>query len=255
MTKTQHNKISPINEHFDAFIVFGYGPVLPGPRPGSGRLNEYGRIAALGAGMLYRACHTTFIIPTGGKTGGSDKPAEAELIAKIIVSRFNISEDVFIIENKASNTILNIVYSANIIDRIGLSSENLLFVAMGFHIPRIKEICSIVGLYGHFVAAEKVVEKRSRRHRKLLSRLLSPERERYAKALAEQERWLRGLKEIPEYWLPEMANIENDDRFLKVLQIERIRPFLQYHGTDPGSTSPDDLRMWLRTIPRKLPAP
>ena len=244
------------SKHFEALIVFGYGPVLPTKcRSISGKLNEYGRITALGAGMLYEKHHPQFIIPTGGKTGGLDKPSEAELIVQIIRSRFDIPESVFIVEDKATNTIQNIIYSANIIDRLGLDSQSLLFIAMGFHIQRIKEICAIVGLDGRFVAAEKVVERRSQMHRKLLSKLLSPERERFAKTLAEQERWLRGLREIPEYWLPEMAKVENNDRLMKIVRVERIQPFLQLHGIDPDHTPPNELRVWLRKMPRKLPVP
>ena len=255
MSRKPHDNFAE-NKRFEALIVFGYGPVLSARcRSVAGRLNEYGRITALGAGMLYQKYYPQFIIPTGGKTGGLDKPSEAELIVRMLRSRFGIPENVFIIEDKATNTIQNVIYSANIIDRLELNPQNLLLIAMGFHIQRIKEISAIVGLSGKFVAAEKVVERRSQMHRKLLSKLLSPERERYAKVLAEQQRWLRGLREIPEYWLPEMAKVENESRLMKILREERIQPFLQLHGIDPDRISPDELRMWLRKMPRKFPAP
>lgn len=242
------------SEHVKTFIVFGYGPVLPTRcRYVSGKLNEYGRITALGAGMLYQKYRPQFIIPTGGKTGGLDKPSEAELIVRILKTIFAIPEDTFIIEDTAMNTIQNIIYSANIVDRLGLDPKDLLFISMGFHIQRIKEICAIVGLSGRFVSAEKIVERRSRRHRRLLSKLLSPKREQYAKILSEQERWLRGLREIPEYWLPEMEKIENNNRLIDILKLKKVQPLLQSHGIDPDRTSPEDVRIWLRKIPRKFP--
>ena len=62
---------------FDALIVFGYGRVQPRSAPSSGKLNLYGRLNALAAGMIFQACEIRRIIPTGGRTGGDDRPSEA----------------------------------------------------------------------------------------------------------------------------------------------------------------------------------
>ena len=124
---------------------------------------------------------------------------------------------------------------------------------MGFHLPRIGEICSLVGLGGTLVAAEEVVGARSARHRRLLERLLRPENESYARMLADQERGFRGLRELPEYWLPPMAGIESPARLRRILAAERIQPFLRHHGIDAGATAPDTLRAWLRSIDRQFP--
>jgi len=200
---------------FDAIIAFGYGPVQPGATPNSSRLNVYGRINAIATGLLYQSYNIGKIIPTGGKTGGLDKPSEAALIARLIQSKFAIPKSAFILEEAAVDTIFNIVQIANIIDQSPQPYQNLLFVALGCHLPRIQELCSLVGLTaefseiccscnGYFIAAESVLELRSERHKRFLVKFLQPENASYAKLLADQERAIRGIREIPEYWLPPM---------------------------------------------------
>jgi len=214
----------------------------------------FGRINALAAGMLYKEYIVRTIIPTGGKTGGVDKPSEASLMAQIMASRFGIVAPAFVLEENATNTILNLVYIANIIDQSPKQYENLLFVAMGFHLARIKEICSLLKLDGLFFAAEAVVGTRSGCHHKLLLNLIDPSKETYANLLLEGERWYYGLREVPEYWLPQIAMVENPTRLRRVLQTDRIQPFLHSHGmTDVQSVSFDNLRAWLSSIPRKFP--
>lgn len=248
------NMLSYEGDQFDALIVFGYGPVAPSGIPGSGKLPLYGRINALAAGLLYKSCNIGILIPTGGKTGGIDKPSEADLIAQYLKSRFGISESVFILEDQATNTILNVVNVANIVDKLLYQNKRLAFLAMGFHIQRIQEICSLIGLQGFYFSAETIVSMRSSHHKKLLIDLLTPVNSNYANVLADQERWHRGLIEIPEYWLPQASMVENSTRLRKILQTDRIQAFLHSAGiTDIDSYPIEDLRTWLKSIPRKLP--
>lgn len=250
-----HLLFPDLPSQFDAAIVFGYGPVLQGITPGSGKLNVCGRLNALAAGMLYRTYEIKTIIPTGGKTGGVDKPSEAELIAQYLQRQFSIPEFAFVLEENATNTILNVVYAANIIDEAPDAYDDLLFVAMGFHLERIRDICSVVGLQGHFIAAEQVVRCRSRHHEKFLLGFLDPEREEYAGILTDQARWLYGLRQVPEYFLPQLAELHNPVRLRQALKAERFQGFLQGHGiTDVDALSFDDLRLWLRSILRKIPS-
>jgi uncharacterized SAM-binding protein YcdF (DUF218 family) len=235
---------------FDAIIVFGYGPVLPGPLEGTGRLNLFGHINSLSAGMLYDTWEIRTIIPTGGETGGSDKPSEAYLIAQLLRSRFDIPLSAFVLEEKATDTITNLVHVANIIDKEPEAYGRLIFVGLGYHLPRIREISSLVGLGGHFVAAESILSTRSEHHRKFLLDLLSPERESYAKILADQETWLAWLTEMPGLWLREMAAIDSPIRLRKILETERIQPYLYAQGIDAKSESLESLRSWLSSIPR-----
>ncbi|HEY9606198.1 MAG TPA: ElyC/SanA/YdcF family protein [Allocoleopsis sp.] len=241
------------NHQFDAIVTFGYGPVEPGHRPGLGKLNLYGRINAIATGMLYQGFPVKTIIPTGGKTGGGDKPSEAKLIACLLQSKFDIPESVFILEEEAADTIFNIIYIANIIDRTPRLYQNLLFVALGCHLPRIREICTLIGLNGSFVAAETVLAIRSKRHQDLLLEAFQPANTNYANLVASQARGSRGLKELPEYWLPPLAFLNNSERLIKILQNPSIQTFLQSQEIDIFAKSMDNVRKKLSLITRKFP--
>lgn len=240
-------------DKFDAIIAFGYGPVQAGSTPKSYRLNLYGRINAIATGMLYQSHMIAWIIPTGGKTGGLDKPSEAQLMARLIQSKFDVPESVFILEEEAADTIFNLVHVANIIDQSPQLYQHLLFVALGCHLPRIQEICSLIGLSGSFVAAEAVVKIRSERHNRFLAQLINSENASYAKLLADQERGIRGIREIPEYWLPPMGRLRNCDRLRNILESQGIQSFIDTHKIVIASKSIEELRKTIASIPRKFP--
>lgn len=245
--------INDRNYQFDAIVSFGYGPVEPGRQPGLGKLNLYGRINAIATGMLYQSFPVKTIIPTGGKTGGVDKPSEAKLIARLLQSKFGIPKSVFILEEEATDTIFNIIYIANIIDRTPRLYGKLLFVALGCHLPRIREICTLIGLNGSFIAAETVLAIRSKRHQYLLLKTFQPENTNYANLVASQARGSRGLKELPEYWSPPLAFLSNSDRLRKILKKPSIQPFIQSQKIDIFSESMDNVRKKLSLITRKFP--
>lgn len=240
-------------DKFDAIVAFGYGPVQVGFIPGVCRLNLYGRINAIATGILYQILNIERIIPTGGRTGGSDKPSEAELMAQMIQSKFGIPESVFILEEEAMDTIYNIVHVANIIDQSPQLEQNLLFVAMGFHLPRIREICSLLRINGSFIAAEAVVKLRSQRHPHLLFKLLHPDNINYASMLESQERGLRGIREIPEYWIPPLGTLNNTQRLREILANAGVQFFLKNHDIDTNSLSAEALHQAISLIPRKFP--
>jgi uncharacterized SAM-binding protein YcdF (DUF218 family) len=246
---TQIRQLINSQDKFDAVIAFGYGPVQAGLTPNSYKLNLYGKINALATGMLYQSCNLGKIIPTGGKTGGSDKPSEAKLLATLIQAKFDIPQSVFILEEEAWDTIFNVVHIANILDSFPGLYKNLLFVALGCHLSRIQEICALVGLTGYFVAAESVVKIRSKRHQKLLLQLLNLENASYADLVFSQERGLRGIREIPEYWLPPMGSLKNPQRLRKILESN----YLGDIQIDFEAESIDDLRTKISSIPRKFP--
>lgn len=238
---------------FDTIVVPGYGPVLPGRTPGSGSLTIYGRINSLAAAMICRSYSPHNVIVSGARTGGNDKPSEAQLMAQCIQRYAELMDSAFTVEEQATNTILNFIYTANIIDESRRGYGALLVVAMGFHLTRIREICSLVKITAHFVAAEEIVSLRSLRHRQLLRELLDPTRVDYAKTLRDQESFLRALREIPEYWLPQVAELRNPDRLRAVLTTTRIQPFLREQNIEADSMPIDVLKERLRAIPRKLP--
>jgi uncharacterized SAM-binding protein YcdF (DUF218 family) len=241
------------NHQFDAIVSFGYGPVEPGRQPELGKLNLYGRINAIATGMLYQSFPVKTIIPTGGKTGGGDKPSEAKLIARLLQSKFGIPESVFMLEEEATDTIFNIIHIANLIDRASQLYQRLLLVALSCHLPRIREICALIGLNSSFIAAEPVLAIRSKRHEYLLLEALQAKNTNYANLVASQARGSRGLKELPEYWLPPLAFLNNSDRLIKILQNPSIQPFLQSQKIDIFAESMDNVRKNLSLITRKFP--
>lgn len=249
----QIRQLTHYQDNFDAIVAFGYGPVEAGVMPGSSRLNLYGRMNAIATGMLYQSLSISKIIPTGGKTGGQDKPSEAKLIAQIIQSKFDTPASVFILEEEATDTIFNLVYVANIIDRSPQTYRNLLFVALGFHLPRIQHICSLVRLSGSFIAAEAVLKIRSNRHNCLLRQLLQPENHTYAMMLASQERGIRGIRDIPEYWIPPIGHLKALHRLREILAEQSIQSFLNSHHIDITSMSDEQLQKTIRSIPRQFP--
>lgn len=239
---------------FDALIVFGYGPVQPGAAYGAGKLNVYGRLNALAAGMLFSAGEVGAMIPTGGRTGGDHLPSEAALIARLLHTRFAVPEVRILREEQSTDTLTNLAHVANLSDARSDPWSRLGFVAVGLHLPRIREICALVGLDGTFIAAEDVVRGRSARHERLLGEILQPSNESYSRMQEDQARGLRGLHQMPAYWLPPMAVIESPVRLRKILQAERIETFLQQCGMDVGSATHGQLRAWLGSLQREFPS-
>lgn len=240
-------------DKFDAIVAFGYGPVQVGSTPNSYRLNLYGRINAIATGMLSQSLDIKTIIPTGGKTGGSDKPSEAALLAHLIQSKFGIPESIFLLEEEAMDTIFNIVYVANIIDQSPHHYQNLLFVALDFHLPRIQELCALVNLNGSCVAADAIVKLRSEHHKQYLLKLLHPGNSSYATMLENQERGMRGIRKIPEYWLPPLGALNNTQRLREILSTDRWKSVLTGHHIDTTSVSAEQLHRAISSIPRLFP--
>lgn len=234
-------------------IIFGYGPVLPGKQPTSGRLNVFGRLNGLAAGMLSRFGWIDKFIFTGGKTGGPQRPSEAALMACVAQEKFTMSPTYAILEQESYNTIQNLVYVANIIDSHSPYKTQILFVGMGYHLSQIKEIANLVILEGDFLSTEDVVRLRSAHHRCYLDVLLHPENPGSIREKIHQERMLYGLREMPDFWLPEIAHIENTSRLKAILKVKRIQPFLRQHDIESQSASPEQLRKWLASIPKRTP--
>ncbi len=241
------------NNNFDAIVAFGYGPVEGGSVPGTYRLNLYGRINALATGLLYQSLNINKIIPTGGKTGGSEKPSEAAMMARIIQSKFAIPASSFTLEEEAMDTIYNLVHVANIIDTSPKLHQNLLFVAMGFHLPRIQAICSLVNLNGSFIAAESVVKLQSKHHGNFLRKILHPDNPTYTMMIKNQERGLRGIRELPEYWIPPLGSLKNSQRLQESLATTQAQSCLQRYHIDTTSIPTEELQQVIRLIPRQFP--
>jgi putative Holliday junction resolvase len=195
-------------------VVFGYGPV-----GGSGRLNVYARREALAAGTLLESGAAKRLLIPGGRTGDDALPSEAALMALSVARHVPVSP-VVMLEERAADTLDNVVLSANLLDaeRGGGScaDERLGFLALRMHGPRVRYLAELVGLEGAFIALEPVVAARSARHRRLLERLTKTPS--YARLAASQVRAMRGLAELPGFWLPPLGRLENPDRLRHVQQ-------------------------------------
>ncbi len=230
-------------------VVFGYGPVEANKNC---NLNIYGRLNALAAGILYQRGEVERIILTGGHTGGAALPSEAEAMKRYLMRNFDIPEEVLVLENQATDTITNFVFVANILD--GLEAQNnLIFLALGFHLPRIRYLADLFDLKGGFIAAEETVQERSAHHKKLLRDLLSGENETHLELLTAQARALRGLREIPEYWLPPTVHLDSESRLESIMCLDQVQTFLRSRGLNP--TTPTDFKTILSSMMRCFPEP
>ena len=215
------------------------------------RLNLYGRLNALAAGMLYKRGGVGRVLITGGRTGGAALPSEAELMGRYL-SAFSLPREAFVLEEKATDTVTNFVFVANLLDSSSLP-DNLTFLALGLHLPRIRRLAALFGLEGDFISTEEVVRERSHRHRRLLDALLSLDTESYVKLLTDQVRAMRGLQTLPHYWLPPAAGLENEARLERLLAQASVQDFSRARGLEPQT--PSDLRTALSSVPRRFPEP
>lgn len=226
---------------FDTLVVFGYGPVER-----DGRLNVYARLAALAAGTLLGQDVTKRLLITGGRTGGDDLPSEAVLLAGYLTRRFGVSPAQLVLEEGARDTIDNLVFSANMLDAEGRADDRLGFLALRLHGSRIRYLADLVGLTGTFVALEGVIVERSERHRRFLERLSRTPS--YARLAASQVRAMRGMAELPDFWLPPLGGLKNPERLRR----------LQKHPIVSELGLPENLTMFrraLRNRPRRYPEP
>ena len=222
-------------------MVFGYGPVEPDGRP-----NVYARRAALAAGTLSGQGATKRLLITGGRTGGDDLPSEAVLLAGYLTRRLGVSSERLVLEEGARDTIDNLVFSANLLDAEGRADDRLGFLALRLHGPRIGYLADLVGLTGTFVALEGVIAERAERHCRFLEDLSRTPL--YGDLAASQVRALRGLAQLPDFWLPPLGGLKSPERLRR----------LQKHPTVSKLGLPEDLTMFrqaLRNRPRRYPEP
>ena len=162
------------------------------------------------------------IILTGGKTGRSSL-SEAEVMTKKLV-QLGIPQIYVVPENQAKNTIENVVFVTNIVDKIivdEMKIDCLVHVAPREHLSRIEEICTLVGVDGisEFRSSQEILGNEHPLVKKATQSLCS--------IVVNEPRWMRGLTEIPEYWLPQAAKIEELKRFRYILGHERIKRWLK----------------------------
>ncbi len=225
----------------DTLIVFGYGPVEAGLKP-----NVYARLVALAAGTLLKRGEAKRLLITGGRTGGDALPSEAALMASYLTRRFRVAPGQVALEEHAADTLDNLVLSANLLDAEGQADEHLGFLALQLHGPRIQYLADLIGLTGAFTPLEAVIAERSKRHGRFLERLTQTPA--YARLAASQGRAMRGLAELPGFWLPPLGRLEKPARLRRV----------QDHPTVTRLNLPTELNAFknaLLGLPRRYPEP
>ena len=108
-----------------AMVVYGYSPQDTDGLTPIGRLNT-----EAGAELFSREGGR--IIPAGGRTGKSDL-SEAEVIQRWLILK-GAPKECIIPETKAANTIENVVFVANIADRLGVNRFTP--VSLQYHLPQ-----------------------------------------------------------------------------------------------------------------------
>ncbi|MFQ6083630.1 MAG: YdcF family protein [Candidatus Aminicenantia bacterium] len=194
-------------------VVYGHGP------QDSEELTPMEKLNIEAAAKLFPQLdqEKVKVILTGGHTGKSYL-AEAEVMQKQLILK-GIPKECIILEDKATNTIENVVFVTNIAERVDI--DYFIHLSIRHHLPRIKEICSLIGTdtLSEYKASEEILGENHQ--------LVKDTKEAVKVWAVNKERWIRGLKEIPEYWLPQAMQIENVKRCRCILSHERIRGWLK----------------------------
>lgn len=233
---------------FDVLIVFGYGPVEA--RGNGARLNLYGRLNTLTAGVLYTTGRAKRLLLTGGRTGGAALPPEAELMARTLGRTFGVPPSALRLEPCAQDTLDNLALSAALLDAQPALPQRLGFLALELHLPRIRLLAERIGLAGRTLAAEPLFAARSARHARFLEALKAAPS--YRALLSSQKRAMRGLAEMPDYWLPPLAALP-DARLERIRRREDVQTFCRTRGL--GADTVTAFRTSLHLLPRRFPEP
>ncbi len=91
-------------------------------------------------------------IVSGGQ--GPDEPfTEASCMFSYMVAR-GVSPDRIFLEEKASNTKENILYSTELIEELGFTDRQIICISSETHIPRIRLMCARAGVNSLYIKAE-----------------------------------------------------------------------------------------------------
>jgi len=129
----------------NVYIIFGAKVSVNGPEKTlASRLDAAVDVMSEDSGSI--------CIVSGGQ--GSDEPfTEASCMREYMVDR-GISPDRIILEEMASNTKENILYSTALIEELGLTERQIICLSSETHIPRIKLLCSRAGVDAQYISAE-----------------------------------------------------------------------------------------------------
>ncbi|KKP69457.1 hypothetical protein A2X44_02895 [candidate division CPR3 bacterium GWF2_35_18] len=241
----------------DFLIVYGQGPVLPGNLrehdDTQGDVNVYCRLNAVAAAAMYREGLTTKVILTGGRTGRQELKSEGELMKNIMVHEYGIPEEAILVEDKAGNTLQNYANSLEMEGGIKEGSR-IMHLAAPHHTGRVHMMAKMYDLDGPTFSSEQVLRQvfdtairgedydtnfigfDSNTARKITQNMhilfnADDNPNFFARATAEN-RWTEGLIQMPEYWIMQAAMINDEKRFIRILQtlkdIKMVLPECQH---------------------------
>lgn len=85
--------------------------------------------------LEYLEQHPDLVIVVSGGKGGDEKLSEAEAMANYLVSK-GVFESRILLENRATSTYENVLYSAELMRENGLGKKGVVIVSNGFHLAR-----------------------------------------------------------------------------------------------------------------------
>lgn len=127
------------------YIVFGARVKAEGPTATlAARLDE--------AVYAMEKDESAVCIVSGGQ-GPNEPMPEGECMRDYMVSR-GIPEERIIVEDKAKNTLQNIKFSTDLMEKHGLSDRDVICISSDTHIPRIRLMCEREGVTAEYIKAE-----------------------------------------------------------------------------------------------------
>lgn len=239
-------------------------------------MNIPAKMRAIAALEILKRGEVDELVISGGKTMGESFPSEAELMRDYIIQttqsklraklrRGEVSEEEAVkelkerlekikLEDKATNSIENFANVINKMDSSGKEYKDIGLLSNNFHTERLKKLAKKFQIKGREVSTEEKLKKRSRHYERFLSKACSLKNPKYKKILQSEERWKRGVDEMPLYFLPQAVYI-NRERLERIYEEnqETINESLSEINMtwEEFIALPDEERLKLRDIPPK----
>lgn len=205
-------------------------------------MNIPAKMRAVAALEILKQGDVDELIISGGKTMGEDFPSEAELMRDYIaqklqselkrkvnkekISRLEALDRLkdkikkIKLEDQATNSIENFANVINMIDSSDKKYENISLLSNNFHTERLKKIAEKFDIKGEESPANEELKERSKHYEKFLDKACSSDNPEYKKILESEERWKRGIDDVPLYFLPQAAHV-NKERLKKIYEKNR----------------------------------
>lgn len=199
------------------------------------------KMRALGCLEILKKSEVDEIIVTGGKVN-PERPSEAELMRDYIFTKYQQElqrevergemekEDAektlkemlnkIKLEDKATNTIENFANIINMMDEGDKKYDNIAYLSNEFHTSRISQLGEKFNLKGDEITAEEGLSQRSSHYQSFLDKATDPNNPIYQDILKNENKWKRGLAEVPLYFLPQAVGV-NQERLEEIYEDQK----------------------------------